>query len=293
MTAASGSATTRRALSEGSPFLVDTLWLVNGERVGVDPADRGLAYGDGVFETIAARDGQTQRFDWHFERLTDGCRRLDIPLPERGVIEREIAAHCPREGRATIKLIVTRGPGPRGYRPHEPCRPTRILAIGPWPDYPERYYTAGIRVGTCAVRLGENPALAGMKHLARLEQVLAELELRARGLEQGLMLDSSSRVVGVTSGNLFVVHGSTLSTPLLTRCGVKGVMRRAVLAAAAELSLEARERDLERADVLAADELFVTNALIGIWPVGELDGRARPVGTITHRLMQHFGVRRA
>jgi 4-amino-4-deoxychorismate lyase len=290
MTAACASATTKRAPSEGSAPLVETLWLVNGERVGVDPADRGLAYGDGLFETMAVRDGHLQRFGWHFERLADGCRRLDIPVPERAVIEREIAAHCPREGRATIKLIVTRGPGPRGYRPREPVRTTRVLAVGPWPSYPERYYAEGIRVDTCSVRLGENPALAGMKHLARLEQVLAELELRARGLEQGLMLDASGRVIGITSGNLFAVHGSTLSTPLLTRCGVKGVMRRAVLGAAAELSLESRERDLEMADVAAADELFVTNSLIGIWPVRELDGRAHRVGAITRRLMEHLGV---
>jgi 4-amino-4-deoxychorismate lyase len=270
--------------------MVNTIWLVNGQSVGVDPADRGLAYGDGLFETMAADDGRIRWLDLHFDRLEEGCRRLEIAAPARNLLADEIAAHCPHRGRAVVKLIVTRGSGARGYLPPEPSAPTRVLAISEWPDFPQSYYRDGIKMRTCRLRLGENPALAGIKHLCRLEQVLAQLELRDQAVQQGLLLDASGHAAGGTSSNLFVVSNARLATPSLARCGVKGVMRRAVLEAARALDLGAEEREIPAAEVHAADELFVTNALFGLWPVTELDGRRFAFGPITKRLMTHLGV---
>jgi 4-amino-4-deoxychorismate lyase len=268
---------------------VKTLWLVNGQPTGVDPADRGLAYGDGLFETMGAADGRIRWLDLHFDRLEDGCRRLAIPPPARSVLEEEIATSCPAQGRAIVKLIITRGSGPRGYAPPDRPTPTRVLAISAWPDYPEARYRDGISVHVCGLRLGENPALAGIKHLSRLEQVLAEIELKGHSVEQGLLLDTREHVVGGTNSNVFAVFGSELTTPSLTRCGVRGVMRRAVLEAAPGLGLPVTERDLRLDQALEADELFVTNSLFGIWPVSRVDSRHLRVGAITRRLMAHFG----
>jgi 4-amino-4-deoxychorismate lyase len=268
---------------------VNTLWLVNGRSTGVDPADRGLAYGDGLFETMAADDGAVRWFDLHLDRLEEGCRRLEIPQPSRSLLAHEIGAHCPKRGRAVIKLIVTRGAGSRGYLPPEPATPTRILAISSWPDYPASNYRSGISVRVCQLRLGENPALAGIKHLCRLEQVLAQLELRGHAVQQGLLLDASGHVAGGTSSNVFAVHRGEISTPALARCGVKGVMRRAVLETARRLGLRADERDLSLAELLAADELFVTNALFGIWPIADVDGQRFALGPTTRRLMNELG----
>jgi 4-amino-4-deoxychorismate lyase len=289
MTAALPSATKRRDQSRirGN---VNTIWLVNGQSVGVDPADRGLAYGDGLFETMAAEEGRIRRLDFHLDRLEEGCRRLAIPAPSRRLLAEEIHAHCPQHGRAVVKLIVTRGPGARGYLPPEPSAPTRVLAIADWPDFPQSYYRDGIKMRSCQLRLGENPALAGIKHLCRLEQVLAQLELKGQDVQQGLLLDVSGHAAGGTSSNLFVVSSEKLATPSLARCGIKGVMRRAVLEAARTLDFDAEEREIAAADVHAADELFVTNALFGIWPVTELDGRRFAVGPLTKRLMTHLGV---
>jgi 4-amino-4-deoxychorismate lyase len=269
---------------------VETLWLVNGQRTGVDPADRGLAYGDGLFETMAAHDGRIRWLDLHFDRLEEGCRRLKIPPPERRVLADEIASHCTRVGRATVKLIVTRGPGARGYAPPAAPAPTRILSIGAWPKYPSSHYANGIRVRVCRLRLAANPSLAGMKHLNRLEHVLAHLELRDTDADQGLLLDTSEHVVGGTSSNVFAVHQGQLLTPTIERAGIKGVMRRVVLAAAAGLGVPAAERDLTLAEIANADELFMTNALFGIWPVAYFDGRTLARGQVTQRLMQHLGV---
>jgi len=288
MTAALPSAT-RRLDQSRIRGIVNTLWLVNGQPTGIDPADRGLAYGDGLFETMAASDGRIRWLDLHLDRLEEGCRRLEIPAPSRSLLTKEIEAHCPRKGRVVVKLIVTRGPGVRGYPPPESPTPTRVLAISQWPDYPDSYYRHGISVRTCGLRLGENPALAGIKHLCRLEQVLAQLELRGQPVQQGLMLDASGAVAQGTSSNVFIVAGGELATPSLARCGIKGVMRRVVLEACRALDIRAEERDVAPAELLGADEVFMTNALFGIWPVTELDGRRFGVGATTERLMTHLG----
>jgi len=271
---------------------VETLWLVNGQRTGVDPADRGLAYGDGLFETMAAHAGRIRWLDLHLDRLEEGCRRLQIPAPGRAALAAEITSHCASVGRVAVKLIVTRGSGARGYAPPLAPSPTRILSIGSWPEYPSSHYENGIRVRVCRLRLAMNPALAGLKHLNRLEHVLAHLELRGTDADQGLLLDTSEYVVGGTSSNVFAVHKGQLFTPRIERAGIKGVMRRAVLSAAAELDVPATEQDLTLADVANADELFMTNALFGIWPVALLEGKTLARGPVTQRLMQHLGVGR-
>ena len=269
---------------------METLWLVNGQRSGVDPADRGLAYGDGLFETMAARDGRIRWLDLHLDRLEEGCRRLEIPALDRRVLVDEIATHCTRTGRAVVKLIVTRGSGTRGYAPPSSPAPNRMLSIGAWPNYSNSHYATGIRVRVCRLRVGSNPALAGMKHLNRLENVLAQLELRGTDAEQGLLLDTSEHVVGGTSSNVFAVRHGQLLTPAIQRAGIKGVMRHVVLAAAAELGVRAAEQDLTLAEIASADEVFMTNALFGIWPVAALDSRTLAQGPITQSLMQHLGV---
>ena len=263
--------------------------LVNGKRAAVDPRDRGLAYGDGVFETMACRGGHIRWLDHHLDRLILGCGRLAIPAPARAVLRSEIEAHCPRNEAAVVKLIMTRGVGARGYRAPEPAEPTRILTIGPWPDLPPDQYTRGIVVKTCALRLGENPQLAGLKHLCRLEQVLAQMEIEGTPAQEGLVRSSSGYVIGGISSNVFGVSGGTLLTPRLQRCGVHGVMRRVLLEHAEEAGLTVREADLSPVDIAACEELFVTNAVFGIKPVRELDGRPYAVGPTTRELMTRLG----
>lgn len=267
---------------------MDTVWLVNGRREALDPSDRGIAYGDGLFETMAADGGRVRRLAAHLERLADGCRRLGFDAPDDETLRNEIAAHVPAAGRAVVKLIVTRGPGARGYLPPAVARPTRILAISSWPGHPPHHYTAGMTLRTCALRLGQNPALAGIKHLNRLEHVLASAETRAAGADEGLLLDSEGRVVCATGNNVFAVLGATLVTPAVTRCGVAGVMRRAVLEAASALGLAAAVRDVAPAELRGATEIFLSNAVAGIRPVAALDDLRLAAGPLTRRLTAHL-----
>lgn len=261
--------------------------LVNGAPGRVDPLDRGLAYGDGVFETMACRGGRIRRLEHHLDRLVLSCGRLAIPA-DRDALRAEIEASCP-PGDAVVKLIVTRGVGARGYRAPQSPEPTRILSIFPWPDIPAAHYTDGIRLKTCTLRLGENPQLAGMKHLCRLEQVLAQMELEGTDAHEGLVRSSSGLVVSGITSNVFAVQGRSLLTPRLHLCGVRGVMRRAVLAHAGAAGLEPIETDLRLEDLLRSDELFVTSAVAGIRPVNALDGKSFPVGPATRALMDVIG----
>lgn len=263
------------------------VWLVDGEAKGLAPADRGLAYGDGLFETMAAWNGQVRRLELHMERLAEGCRRLRIPLDAAG-IEHEILSHCPPRGRYVIKLIVTGGAGLRGYRIPQPRIPTTIIGISDWPDHPLSHYTQGVRVASLDFRLGRNPALAGMKHLCRLEQVLAGQELSEKDAEEGVLLDERGLVVSGVACNLFMVRDGGLLTPDLSHSGVCGVMRRAVLERATRLGVRAATAELHPADLQRADEIFLTNAVFGIWPVRQLDTRSIRVGDLTRTLMREL-----
>jgi len=257
--------------------------LVNGRTDGrLDPLDRGLQYGDGLFETMAIKDGRARFVDWHLERLEEGARRLALRLPVQDQLRAQIAAAWP-EGQGVVKLILTRGAGGRGYRPQAIAEPTCITAGFEWPAWPASAWTEGIRLRFCRTRLARNPALAGIKHLNRLEQVLARAEWDDERIAEGLMLDEQGRVISGTQSNLFAVLAGQLVTPPLDQCGVAGVMRRALCAWAAEHASPVAERSLRPEDLDAASELLVTNALIGAWPVRELAGRQLPAGSLAAR----------
>ena len=248
--------------------------LVNGvdsERISI--TDRGLAYGDGLFETIAVRNGRVCLWAFHLRRLRHGAIRLAIPCPADDLLTEEI--HRIIDGRpdCVVKLILTRGPGGRGYRSPVSPIPTRVLSLHPWPEYPSERLKQGVCVYMCRTLLGENPGLAGLKHLNRLEQVLARSEWQDPGVAEGLMRDGRGRVIAGTMSNLFLVSGSRLITPRLDSCGISGTVRELVLGMAAGFDLQTLEEDLFISDLGDADGLFLTNAIIGAWPVKRLGDR--------------------
>ncbi len=261
-----------------------SICLVNGvpaEVVCVN--DRGLQYGDGLFETIAVRDGRPCRLDRHLSRLRDGSGRLGIAAPEDELWSREIAAVA-GAGDAVVKLVLTRGASERGYRPLPGGEPTRICRRFDWPRYERDWHAIGVRIRWCVTRLALQPALAGCKHLNRLEQVLARAEWNDASVAEGLMLDMEGTVVSGTQSNLFLVQDGELLTAPIDRCGVRGVTRGAVLEQAGCEGVRVHERRLTPADLLAADEVFLTSTVIGAWPVVALQDRCWPVGPLTRRV---------
>ncbi|MCA1770010.1 MAG: aminodeoxychorismate lyase [Halomonas sp.] len=228
--------------------------------------DRGVAYGDGLFETILLRGGRPLLWDEHLARLARGCHRLGIPMPE----EHDLAVPLAEAGNGleVLKLTLTRGSGGRGYRPPvspEPRLRWQLTAFVP----AETRWWQGVRVRHCRLRLGLQPALAGLKHLNRLENVLARAEWDDEDIAEGLLCDSDGRLVEATAMNLFWQRAGRLETPRLDRCGVAGSLREALME-----RLDIHEVDICPEEVEAAEAVWLGNSVQGVWPVVRLDDGA-------------------
>ncbi len=268
--------------------------LINGEEIEtISVLDRALQYGDGLFETMAVRNGKIDLWGLHWDRLTYGCEQLSIALPNKEIIEKEIDLICDKNKEQTkfiIKLIVTRGEGERGYRFTDTQNVTRILSSHAWPDYPDVNQIEGVAVRYCETTLSENRKLAGIKHLNRLEQVLARNEWDTDEFQEGLMLTISGDVVDGTMSNIFAVKDNMVFTPSLTLSGVAGVMRKTIINLSKELGISVYEKTLTKSELEQADELFLTNSLFGIWPVRRIaKTRFTRVGVVTKKLQEELG----
>ena len=247
--------------------------IVDGIPQETIPAtDRGFAYGDGVFRTLALRDGKPRFWARHYAKLSSDCAALGFSCPSRDVFERDIALIASGSAEAAIKIVVTRGSGQRGYRHPEVCRPLRVVFSSPMPTYPGINVQTGVNARICSTRLGDQPLLAGVKHLNRLEQVLARGEWTDPALAEGLMLDGGGNVICGTMSNLFIVEGQALSTPALDRCGVAGVTRAVLIEEAGRRGIACNVEAVPLLRVMDADALVLSNSIFGVWSVKSLEG---------------------
>ncbi|HEU0153100.1 MAG TPA: aminodeoxychorismate lyase [Arenimonas sp.] len=248
----------------------------------LDPADRGLAYGDGLFSTLRVHAGQPVWWDAHWARLARDAARLGLAVPDadwlRGEVDALLAA---QDGPAVLKLVLTRGAGGRGYRFDADAAPTLVLSRHPLPPAAR----APLSLRWCRLRMARQPALAGIKHLNRLEQVLARAEWDDPAIDEGLLLDTDGRVACATSANVFARIEGRWLTPRVDACGVAGVARAWVLAHAPD----AAEATLAPAALEAADALFLCNAVRGILPVGRLGDRTWAPHPALAELQRHLG----
>jgi len=251
--------------------------LVNGKPGDlICVRDRGLLYGDGVFRTLRAIRGQAQHWTLHYQKLQHDCTSLGIACPDAGLLSAELDGLLEQHPEGVVKLVVTRGQGTRGYAPPDDPNITHFWDISPLPDYPSGLAIRGIRAKLCKLRLGWQPRLAGIKHLNRLENVMAAAEFSdARLLDpeiaECLLLDADGNVIEGTRSNLFVVSRGKLITPDLTRSGVAGVQRDRVMHWSKLNNVPMQIRNVGLDEVLQADELFVVNSIIGLWPIRELE----------------------
>lgn len=276
-------------LRDGLP---DEAWIDGIPGSAISALDRGLHYGDGLFETMACLGGRVRFLEMHLERLAAGCARLSLPMPDPAGLRAELAAACPA-GDAVLKLIVTRGAGGRGYAPPGAAAPSRVLLRYGWTPDPPQWAGEGVVVGWSSVRLAEQPLLAGLKHLNRLEQVLARARLHddaqasaGTAAQELLMATDDGAVICGTMSNVFIVHEQQLFTPRVDRAGVAGVLRAVIRREADRIGLRCAEERLEHARIEAADELFLTNARVGVWPVRQLGRQTFAVGSITRELQR-------
>jgi len=238
-------------------------------RLWLEPEDRGLAYGDGVFETMLVHAGEPVWWQEHWRRLLRGAERLGLPVPDENEVRHECAAMLAESGpRAVLKIVLTRGSSGRGYAPPPDATPTVVLSTHPAPPPSQR----ALNLRWAKTKLAIQPALAGIKHLNRLEQVLARGEWQDPDIDEALMCDGEDRVVSAISSNLFALQGGHWLTPSVAKCGVAGIAREWLLANLPG----AKVVQLNGADVSRADALFLCNSVRGILPVRRLGNREWP-----------------
>jgi 4-amino-4-deoxychorismate lyase len=261
-------------------------WIdgVAGSSVPVD--DRGLHYGDGLFESILVRAGQPRFLEAHLVRLTLGLARLGIVFDALEALRADVArAAAQAPPLAVVKVIVTRGSAPRrGYAPQQGVAARRIVTL--WRAIPAASLASGVALGIAHSRAATSSALAGLKHLNRLENVLAAAEI-VEGEFDVIMVDLAHRVISGSSCNLFVVNAGRLATPHVDTAGVAGVMRGIVLREAPRLGIGCELRDLTLEDVTNADEVFVTNARVGVVPVSRVGEHPTRMTDLALKLRAH------
>lgn len=254
--------------------------LINNE---LDINDRGLAYGDGLFETIAYVNGNLHNWQLHWQRLVLGARRLSLTLADEGFFLENINLKLSQNKNLdntndsadrVIKIILTRGTGGRGYQFPQTQRSSLIITVHNWPQRAIDDYQKGIKVKISQICLAQQPALAGIKHLNRLEQVLARNEYSTNDYQEAIMLACSdsvfgldSRIIEATSSNLFFAHNGQLFTPEIDTCGVQGTIKQTILLLAKELSISLKQGHYTLYDLRNASEVFLTNSIFGIVPV--------------------------
>jgi 4-amino-4-deoxychorismate lyase len=262
-----------------------TRMLINGVAAEQVPAlDRGLAYGDGLFESIRLVDAEAPLWSRHMRRLVESCERLRIPVPDTAQLRSEALEVTRGMSQSVVRITVTRGVGERGYALPVAPRPMRVVAAFAPPQVAGSAHAQGVCMRVCDLRLAEQPLLAGMKHLNRLEQVLARAEWSDPAIAEGVLCDSHGKVISATMANLFAVVDGVLLTPALDRCGVAGVARAEVLAAYPRTQVS----ELMLDTLLGASEVFLSSSVRGILPVRSLGKRDYAVGEITRQLQQHW-----
>jgi 4-amino-4-deoxychorismate lyase len=275
-----------------------TEWFRDGRLCDTLPADdRAAQYGDGLFETIAIRNGAPRLWEYHVERLQTGAARLDLAVPTEAALRGELDAALEQArtdtNRCVAKIVMTAGTGPRGYRRTGGVPVTRLTGIVEARPPADACYLDGVDLRLCNTRLAIQPQLAGMKTLNRLEQVLARNEWHDDAVFEGLTLDTDGRLICGTMSNVFLIIGQQLITPAITRCGVSGVMRRHVLTLLDEAGVDFQVRDVEVDEMREAEGLFISNSQVGILPAkrcGSISWQPHAVFRKLTRMLRRSGV---
>lgn len=246
------------------------LWINGQQQDCIAVSDRGLQFGDGCFTTTCVQAGQVVWLDQHMARLREDAERLRLPFTAWDVLRAEIAQAASGVAQGVLKVMLTRGCGGRGYSAQSCSQPTRIVMLSAYPAHYARWREQGITLGVSPVTLGQNPYLAGIKHLNRLEQVLIRMALEEQALDEAVVLDSAGNLVECCAANLFWRKGNQVFTPDLSHSGVNGVARRHLMAQLAHSAYALQVVSEPLSTLAEADEVLICNALMPVVPVNQI-----------------------
>lgn len=261
--------------------------LVNGlPRDSISAEDRGLAYGDGIFRTMSVRRGAPLSWQLHYLKLQHDCDAIKLTCPPADLLLGEIQSLCISQQDCVAKIIITRGVGQRGYALPKDEHATRIVSTSETPRYDSDLFASGVTLHICRLKLGHQPILAGVKHLNRLENVLAASEFQNTGAHEGLLEDEDGFVISGTRSNLFALRDGTLYTPNLSLCGVAGVQRDRVMSWADMHGVECKVTQIRMDELLVADEIFLVNSVFGLWPIRNLASYHRTTHPVSWKIQE-------
>jgi len=264
---------------------VQSVVLVDGVISAFLPVDdRGLMYGDGVFRTLRITDGKPRWWDEQLAKLAEDCARIGLLAPDVSQWQADLDQLSSNLKDGVLKLVVTRGSGPRGYLPPDSPLPRRLMRYDASAAHIIPLTPVEITVRICSLRLAQQPRLAGIKHLNRLENVLARAEWTSPAIHEGLLLDQSERVISGVMSNLFIWSQNRLLTPRLDECGIAGVTRARLMRLANAQGLEVEEVTLSLQDVFDAEEVMLTNSVMGLRRVARLETKFWPEPVISRSL---------
>ncbi|MGR5119251.1 aminodeoxychorismate lyase [Vibrio astriarenae] len=267
------------------------IWINGEPRDTTNVTDRSFQYGDGVFTTLLVKDQKLIHWDAHQQRLIAGLTRLHITPPDWHLVSAWIgsALKCaPSDSLSGIKVHISRGSGGRGYSPLG-CQNTLVTVSGfTYPTHYLQWFEQGVELGICQQRLGINPLLAGIKHNNRLEQVLLKSEMDQAGFADGIVCDLDGYVTETTMANLIWRKGECLFSPKIDRAGVEGTARNYMLARAADLGLSIELGRYKMQSLLEADEVYITNAVLGIAPVRKIEEHAFSFSNLAEQLRKSY-----
>ena len=268
------------------------MFQINGKLTNkISIEDRAVQYGDGVFETIAAKDRSLAFWKEHYQRLNKGCKILKIKCPSEPFLKKEInkfikkTIHIRSGSRKVLKIIISRGIGGRGYNPPRNSKPTRILGVYDWPNYPDINVTKGIMMNVCKTRISIQPFLSQIKHLNRLDQIIARSEWQSKTIAESIMLDLNGNVIEGTISNIFGIKKNIFYTPIIKNSGVEGIMRGVILKLLKEKKEKYIIKKITLKELLKFDEIFVCNSIFGIWPVIKISKKKFSFGEKTKEII--------
>lgn len=260
-------------------------YIINGNfHQAISPLDRGFAYGDGVFRTMTVRNNIPQHWPQHYQKLAADCAVIGIVCPSAELLISDFhqlftEAHTApvsifKANTASVaKIIITRGEAERGYALPAITSPMRVIVRSALQDFAPINYTNGVQLHVCDTRLAAQPKLAGIKHLNRLENVIARMEWQDEAIFDGLLMDNQDNVIEGTMSNIFARYGSLLLTPDLRQCGVAGITRDQIISFSTLLGLSISITELPLARLMEADEIIICNSLYGAFQVNKIEDR--------------------
>ncbi|MDP1660007.1 MAG: aminodeoxychorismate lyase [Methylotenera sp.] len=257
-------------------------YIVNGDfNQVITPLDRGFSYGDGVFRTMLMRNGLPESWPLHYQKLVADCAVIGIVCPSAELLMSDMQQlisikELTDNLLSVVKIIITRGEGERGYAAPAITNPTRVIIKSAMPRYTTENFVSGVNLHVCKTRLAAQTKLAGIKHLNRLENVMARMEWHDENIFDGVMLDQYENVIECTMSNIFARFDKVLVTPDLSQCGVAGVTRQRIMGLASPLNLTVEVKALPLTKLAHADEVIICNSLYGAFQVSSISQTVWP-----------------